>query len=85
MCDLWVGSEGAGLGGGTGVGGFRGAGLWRLALGGDLEGGSLRVLPLATSVEGHFWVHSSSAHPGPLVCLSITARGSSFGAQYCPQ
>lgn len=81
MCDLWVGSEGAGLGGWD----------WSrwLARGRSLEAGSrwesLRALLLATSEEGYFWVHSSSAHPGPLVCLSITARGSSFGARYCPQ
>lgn len=70
MWHLWVGSEGAGLGGGAGVGGWRGAGLWRLALGGDLEGGApSAALPLAASAEGHFWVHSSSAHLGALVCL----------------
>lgn len=70
MCHLGVGSEGAGLGCGTGVGGLRGAGLWRLALGGGLEGGApSAALPLAASAEGHFWVYSSSAHLGALVCL----------------
>lgn len=59
----------------TGVGGLRGAGLWRLALGGDFEGGApSAVLPLAASAEGHFWVHSSSAHLGDLICLKCYGK-----------
>lgn len=70
MWHLWVAPRGGPWGWGWSRWLARGRSLeagsrWVISEGGGLSA----ALPLAASAEGHFWVHSSSAHLGALVCL----------------